>query len=117
MPHYLAIGVTKQEILHSGLVELRVYDDAYQLKRKMQDERDYFCGIYFYEAVSIALANAFRKKGSKPAQYREKPIMDELEDKRKIYNPTEEEKIEQTQMLFDYLESMQRSFERSHGVK
>ena len=80
----------------------------------MQDERDYFCGIYMYEAVSTALANAFRKKGNKAIQYREKSIMEEIDDNRKYTNPTEEEKIEQTQILFDYLAEMQRKFEQAH---
>ena len=114
MPYYIAIGVSKQEIMHSGLVELRVYDRAYKLKRRMQDERDYFCGIYTFNAVSIALTNAFRKKGEKSIPYREKTIMEEIEANRKLNNPTEQEKIEQTQMLFDYLDGLQRSFERNH---
>lgn len=103
--------------MHSGLVELRVYDEAYKLKRKMQDERDYFCGIYTYNAVATALANAFRKKGEKPTPYREMSIMEEIEANRKLNNPTEEEKIVQTQMVFDYLDSLQRSFERNHPAR
>ena len=100
--------------MHSGLVELRVYDEAYKLKRKMQDERDYFCGIYTYEAVATALSNAFRKQGTKPASYRNKSIMEEIESNRKLNNPTEDEKIKQTQMLFDYLDGLQKRFEQNH---
>lgn len=117
MPRYIAIGVSKHEVMHSGLVELRVYDEAYKLKRKMQDERDYFCGIYTYNAVSTALANAFRKQGTKSISYRDKPIMEEIESIRKLNNPTEEEKIEQTQMLFNYLDGLQKRFEQNHPAR
>ena len=75
MPHYLAIGVTKYEILHSTLNGLKVYDKAYKMKREMQDEMLYLSGIYTYEAVTTALSNAFRKKGSKAIEYRKEPIL------------------------------------------
>ena len=78
MPHYLALGVTKSEILHSTLNGLKVYDDAYKLKKEMLDEMAYLSGIYTYEAVTIALANAFRGKGRKPQKYREEPILQSL---------------------------------------
>lgn len=80
IPHYLAIGVTKGEIMHSTIVELRVYDEAYKLKKRMQDEMMYLSGIYTYEAVSTALSNAFRKKGAKPAKYRDKPLLEEIRE-------------------------------------
>ena len=73
----MAIGVTRSEIMHTTLVELRVYDEAHKLRTQLQDEMLYLSGIYTYEAVSTALSNAFRKKGSKPIPYREHPIMEE----------------------------------------
>ena len=78
MPHYLSIGVSKQDILHDTINGLRVYDEAYKLKREMQDEMLYLSGIYTYEAVSVALSNAFRGKGKKPIEYRDKPILQSM---------------------------------------
>lgn len=63
--------------MHSTLVDLRVYDDAQKLKIQMQDEMAYLSGIYTYEAISTALSNAFRKKGSKAIEYRKQPILAE----------------------------------------
>ena len=63
--------------MHSTLVDLRVYDEAHKLKVRMQDELLYLSGIYTYEAVSIALSNAFRKKGTKAAEYRDKPLLEQ----------------------------------------
>ena len=62
-----------------------MYDKAYELKREMYDEMMYLSGIYTYEAVSVALANAFRKHGSKAIEYRKEPILQQIKP------PTEEE--------------------------
>lgn len=73
----MALDVPRKEIMHSTLVDLRVYDEAHKLKVRMQDELLYLSGIYTYEAVSIALSNAFRKKGTKAAEYRDKPLLEQ----------------------------------------
>ena len=65
------------EIKHSTLLKLKFYDEGYKIKRKMIDEISYFDGLYTYEAVAIAISNAFRAKGQKPIEYRKKPILDE----------------------------------------
>lgn len=73
----------------------------------MEDENAWLSGIYTFEAVSIALANAFRKKGHKALKFREEPILKEWNKK----ELTEDEKIAQTKHLFAQLEMMQKNFE------
>lgn len=63
------------EIRHYTLGELRYFDKAYELQRRMRDEEQYFNGIYTYEAVAIAISNCFREKGKKPLEYRQKPLL------------------------------------------
>lgn len=63
--------------------------------------------------MSTALSNAFKKKGSKPIQYRTKGILSEIEERNRPL--TEEEKIEQTNNLFAMLGEMQARFEASKG--
>lgn len=109
----MAIGVSREEFYHSTLVELRDYDEIFKERRMLEDQRDYMCGIYTYEAVSIAIANAFRSKGSKPAEYRKKPIMVEVEEQRRLLNPTEEDKKKQLDQLREMLFGMQKRFEES----
>lgn len=89
------------------------YDEAYKIRRRIEDEKALFLGHYFYEAVSTALSNAFRQKGSKPIQYRKKGILAEMEEMNRPL--TEEEKIEQTNNLFAMLGEMQARFEASKG--
>ena len=94
---------------------MQAYDKAYDLRRKVEDERDWMLGCYFYEAVSVVASNALRKKGAKPISYRKKPVLQELEEKREGERPlTEDEKIAATAALFANLENMQAKFEKAH---
>lgn len=104
----MAIGVPKGEIMHSTIVSLRVYDEAHKLKVRMQDELLYLSGIYTYEAVSIALSNAFRKKGSKAIEYRDKPI---LEQNRELT------KEDIKQMRLSFVRKLERMGKRFQEVK
>lgn len=107
--------------MHSTLSQLRSYDEAYRLKRLMQDERDYFQGLYNFEAVAVALSNAFRGKHKKAIKYRKQPIFAEWEDKQKQKefeeNLTEQQKEYYRNKLFDNLLGMQEKFETTHGKK
>lgn len=109
----MTIGVSREEFYHSTLVELRDYDLIFKERRKLEDERDYMCGIYTYQAVQTALANAFRGKGAKPIEYRDKSIMAEIEEQRRLLNPTEEDKKKQLDQLREMLFGMQKRFEES----
>lgn len=103
-PHYIALGLSLNEIRHYTLSELRFYDDGYKLKRKMRDEIAYFDGFYTYEAVAIAVGNAFRGKGQKPVEYRKKPI---------LWENSEESLQKQREAFVAALETMKTNFELS----
>ena len=108
----MTIGVSREEFYHSTLVELRDFDEVYKNRRKIEDEQAYFSGIYMYEAVTIALGNAFRPKGKEPIPYRNKSILAEIEEKNRPL--TEEEIKKHTNELFAMLGGMQQNFEASH---
>ena len=52
----------------------RSYREAYVERRKEENTRDWLQGAYIYNAVSTALANAFRKKGAQAVDYIEEPF-------------------------------------------
>ena len=82
-----------------------VYDDAYLIRVREEDKRDYRCGIYTFEAVSRVVANIFKGSGEKTIPYMEEPLLTE-------HKPlTEEEKQQQIDMLFASLFEMQQKFE------
>jgi hypothetical protein len=70
----------------------------------MRDEIAYFDGFYTYEAVEIAVWNAFRGKGQKPVEYRKKPI---------LWENSEESLEKQREAFVAALETMKTNFELS----
>lgn len=111
MPHYLALGLTKSEIMSSTLVGLKVYDEAYKLKREMQDEMLYLSGIYTYEAVAISLSNAFRGKGKKAEKYRDKPILQSIKP------TTEDEFKRKRREVSSALATLRANYHLSHQTE
>lgn len=75
----------------------------------MRDEESWMSGMYTFEAVSLALANAFRKRGHKAQEYRKDPYLKDWHKK----EMSEEEKIAATKHLFAQLEMMKTNFELS----
>lgn len=73
------LGVSKQEVMESTPRELWPYEDAFKLRRKHLDEVSYAMGVYTYEAVAIAVGNAFRGKGKKPMEYLKQPFMSDID--------------------------------------
>ena len=60
------------------------YRKAYKLRLEIDNEQAWLQGLYFYDAIAVSLANAFRKKGAQAKNYLERPI--------DIFPPTKEEK-------------------------
>ena len=62
------------EFWHGDPWLAKTYRRAYVARRKAENERDWLQGAYYYNAVSTALANAFRKSGQAPYDYLEEPF-------------------------------------------
>lgn len=112
----MAMGVSKDEVMHSTLISIRIYDKAYKIRRKMIDEQQYFQAIYIYEALNTVLGNVLRKKGSKPKSYRSMTLFEEMEKNEHEKHLSEEEKAERIDALFSMLGGMQERFEKSGGT-
>ena len=50
------------------------YRRADQFRNQRRSEEMWLQGLYNFNAVSLAIGNAFRKKGTKPQKYLEEPI-------------------------------------------
>ena len=50
------------------------YRKAYAFKQRYDNQSAWLQGLYFYNAVSASLANAFKKSGASRVNYIEKPI-------------------------------------------
>lgn len=91
------------------------YFRANQLSAQRKSEEMWLQGLYFYHGVSVALGNAFRKKGAKPIKYMSEPI--------RIIPMTEEEKKakaeQEKKKLVEYLSGFKKNWEsrrRKHGA-
>ena len=90
---------------------LEPYEKAVKLQEEKTDTHLWILGSYIFEAVSISLSNAFRKKGQKANSYRDKPYL--LEAKEKNGEITHEEIVDKTKTVFNMLKIMQTNYELS----
>lgn len=111
LPQCLATGLTEDRFWQSYPREIEPYFEALKIRRKMEDEAQYMQYIYYSNAVEVALGNAFRKKGSKPYEHIQEPLMAKYE--KEHHELTETEKKSSVELLFASLGKMQENFERS----
>ena len=88
--YYMALGVSADEFWNGDPTLLKYYVETHRIAVEQQNERMWLQGVYFYEAISTALAQAFSKHSN--AKYPEKPHRltplseeeQELENKKKV---------------------------------
>lgn len=88
--YYMALGVSADEFWNGDPTLLKYYVEKHRIAVEQQNERMWLQGVYFYEAISTALAQAFSKHSN--AKYPEKPHRltplseeeQELENKKKV---------------------------------
>jgi hypothetical protein len=83
-PLYMTYGMSVKEYWHGNPWLVRSYKEAYDLKRKEQNQVLWLQGLYIYDAFSVVLSNAFAEKGSTPKKYATEPY--------NIFPMTEEER-------------------------
>lgn len=80
----------------------KAYREKYEIDRDNRNAEMWWQGLYNYEGHAVTLANAFKKKGAKAAQYPQEPYrirpMTEAEAK------AEQEK--ETQRIYNYFDSL-----------
>lgn len=104
------MGITYDEFWKLTPRKLKIYVEGYKLKRKIEDENAWFSGGYVFSAVTLALGNAFRKKGEKAQSYFEtfdKPFLQMRDDE----NLSENEKQQYIEQFMASLHVMQNNFE------
>lgn len=114
LPHCLAMGIGYDEFWTLNPRKLNVIINGYRLKREIEDEQDWLLGGYVFQAVSVAMSNAFKKKNQKAQSYFE--ILDRQflkhDNKKEM---TEEEKQKRLDLLIAGLRIKQTNFELNHG--
>lgn len=93
--------------------KLKVYIEGFKLKRQIEDENSWLVGGYMFNAVTLALGNAFRKKGTNAEGYFEvfdKPFLMMKNDE----ELTEEDKQKYIDQFMASLHVMQKNYEATH---
>lgn len=114
LPRCLAMGIGYDEFWTLNPRKLSVIVEGYKLRRKIEDEKAWLLGGYTFQAVSIAVGNAFRKKNTKAKSYFElveKPFLENLGNE----EMSEAEKAKRLNALMASLHVMQNNFNLKHG--
>lgn len=113
LPHCLAMGIGYDEFWTLNPRKLRVLVEGYKLKRQIEDEKAWLLGGYVFEAVSVAMGNAFKKKNQKAKSYFDvvdKQFLKQAETK----EMSEEEKKRKLELLMAGLRIKKTNFELNH---
>ena len=89
--------------------------EAERLRQKAKDTENWYLGMYFLNAVSVALANGFGKKGTH-AEYMKEPIFTTAEKNKPDEEMTEEEIQRERDRFVNQMMTWQTAFELGkHG--
>lgn len=115
LPHYLAMGMTKNEFMHSTPKVLKAYGEAYKIKIHTMDRLAWqFCGSYVLSAVTVAVEHCLAGKKAK-SEYMDKPVLERVEAANK---PMGEDEIQRQRDLFvAKLMVMQANYKMNHKPK
>lgn len=91
--------------------KMKPYIEADRLRLESKNYELWLQGVYFFDAITIALSNAFAPKGKKPAEYPSKP--------RKITHDTPEEREarakREREKAITFFKKMERDFKKKSG--
>ena len=109
LPHYLSIGLTYKEYMHSTPRLLEAYEKAFDKKIEMFDSLAWqFCGNYVLSAISVAVEHCLAGRKAK-SDYLKQPVLKEYyEDK---YMTEEERKQKQLDLFVEKMKAMQANFD------
>ncbi len=89
--YYMAIGVPYDVFWNGDYTSLKFYYEAYNLMLEERNREMWLQGFYVFDAVSVALANAFKDKGKPPEKYMEEPLR--ITEMTELEKEQEQEKI------------------------
>jgi len=112
-PYYMSYGMSYEEYWHGDPWAMKDYKEAYMLRNRQANTMAWVQGVYFTDALSCVIGNAFGKKGSPPRKYMAEPL--------DIFPKTEAEQEAETerkqQELIAKLSAWKAAFDAAKGSK
>ena len=109
-PFYLSIGMSSAEYWTGDPVLARYYREAYKLKQEQSDSAAWLQGLYFYEALNVALSNAFRQQGAPAVHYTAHPYLAKKKEAEPVISENPEEKPDKFVLWMNHIvESTKKS--------
>ena len=104
-------GMTYKQYWYGDPRMVKHFREAYKLKLKERNEEMWRQGLYFLDALNVALRNNINLSGKaiKPLQYMSEPI--------RLFPLTEEEKEAKAEKERDNAEEQLRLFKNAMGAK
>ena len=94
-PHYIAMGMTATEFWDGDSELVKDYRAADVIRQERDNASAWLQGMYFFEAISVALTKAFSKSANS-IQYTDKPYDLGIRKKRMTKAQANEEKLDNT---------------------
>lgn len=109
LPYALTLGIEESKFWTLNPRRMKPYIEAHKIEVKESNSLMHLQGMYFLDALWVALGNMFSKKGAKPIEYPNKPY--------DIYGKdvelTETQKDLELQKLVSSLKIMEHNFNSS----
>lgn len=106
--YYMALGVDANDYWNGDYTLLKFYVQKHRIAVEQKNEELWLQGLYFYQAVAVALSQGFSKHSA--AKYPEKPY--------RVTKMSEEEKARENQKMVDNfrasLMAVGKRFEAKH---
>lgn len=96
-PYYLSIGMTAEQYWDGDMDLVIAYRKADELRLERTNTELWLQGMYFYDALTCTIGNAFCKKGGEKHEYAKKPYS--ITERQRENERRNEERIKSEQML------------------
>ena len=109
MPTYVALGLTKQEVMPCCPMELEYVFKAQKLKKRMQDTNNWELGLYIESAVATAVEHNLAGYKAR-SKYVEEPFSHKADEQ----ELNEKNIRKQRKLIVAKLETLKRNWDLEH---
>lgn len=102
----MALGMTYNQYWYGDPLMVRAFYKADRIRQERKDSEAWLNGLYVLRALEATVGNVFRKEGTQPAEYPERPYS----AKETAEEPTSEDEEERERLMAElYLMQFERA--------